>query len=74
MAVPRPLRISQTEAPVRSQQEEAVFVLGRSSGAPPTESTALWPFSKRDHLSHSELGPAATALTATVGQSGEVQG
>lgn len=58
-----------SQAPVCFQQKETVFVLGCSSGAPQTESTVLWPFSKRDHLSP-ELGPATPALAALVRQKG----
>ncbi len=69
MSLPEPIQVAQTEAPVCSQQKETVFVLGCSSGAPRTESTVLWPFSKRDHLSP-ELGLATPAFTAMVRQKG----
>ncbi|KAI4812822.1 hypothetical protein KUCAC02_024189 [Chaenocephalus aceratus] len=68
MSLPRPFQVSQTEAPVCSRQKEAVFVFGCSSGSPQTQSTGLWPFSKRDHLSP-ELGLATPAFSAMVGQS-----
>ncbi|KAK1904921.1 putative peptide permease protein BMEII0860, partial [Dissostichus eleginoides] len=48
-------------------EKETVFVFGCSSGAPRTQSTGLWPFSKRDHLSP-ELGLATPAFSAMVGQ------
>ena len=62
-------QVSQTEAPVCSQQKETVFVLGCSSGAPRTESTVLWPHSKMDHLSP-EVGLATPAFTAVGRQKG----
>lgn len=69
MSLPQPIQVAQIEAPVCSQQKETVFVLGCSSGAPRTESTVLWPFSKRDHLSP-ELGLATPAFAAMVRQKG----
>lgn len=69
MSLPEPIEVSQTEASVCSQQKETVFVLGCSNRAPWTESTVLWPFSKRDHLSP-ELGLATSAFAAMVRQKG----
>lgn len=69
MSLPEPIEVSQIEAPVCSQQKEIVFVLGGSGGTAQTESTVLWPFSKRDHLSP-ELGLATPAFTAMVRQKG----
>lgn len=69
MSLPEPIEVAQTEAPVCSQQKETVFVLGCSSGAPRTQSTVLWPFSKRDHLSP-ELGLATPDFAAMVRQKG----
>lgn len=69
MSLRKSIQVSQTEAPECSQQKETVFVLGCSSGAPRTESTVLWPFSKRDHLSP-KLGLATPALAAIWRQKG----
>lgn len=69
MSPPEPIKASWTEVSVCVQQKEIALVLGGLSGTPPSHSTVLWPYSKRDHLSP-ELGLATPAFTAMVRHTG----
>ncbi|MEQ2310487.1 hypothetical protein AMECASPLE_009368 [Ameca splendens] len=68
MSIPELIQVSQAEASQWSQQKEATFGSACSSRVPQTESAVQCPFSKRDHLSLPEMGPATVGLPAMAGQ------